>query len=99
MPPRRRPFVDAYDSDSSFSPSNADTSEDTVANENVSDLYENEDLEEHTEDQVTLFDGNLHTPEYWRNAIENINESDFECPDYSNSMTKALNNIKEQWRL
>ncbi|GJD04365.1 C2H2 finger domain-containing protein [Colletotrichum higginsianum] len=115
MPPRRRRHVDAYDSDDSFSPSDDDISEDTFnANECVFDVNEDddgsdtdatdaEDLEEDAEldveDQIKLFGGNLHPPDYWRKAVEDMNDSEFECQDYSPSTTALLDNVEEQWRL
>ncbi|CCF41454.1 C2H2 finger domain-containing protein [Colletotrichum higginsianum] len=115
MPPRRRRPVDAYDSDDSFSPSDDDISEDTSnANECVFDVNEDddgsdtdatdaddleEDAELDVEDQIKLFGGNLHPPDYWRKAVEDMNDSEFECQDYSPSTTALLDNVEEQWRL
>ncbi|KAK1658505.1 C2H2 finger domain-containing protein [Colletotrichum godetiae] len=107
MPPRQRRPVDASDSDDSFSPSDDDISEDTSsANEDVFDMNEDEDGSdtdatdvEDVEDQIKLFGGNLHPPEYWRKAVEDMNESEWECQDYSPSTTALLDNVEEQWRL
>jgi hypothetical protein len=35
------------------------------------------------DDQLLLFDGNAHPPEYYRNGIENFNEVDIENGDYA----------------
>ncbi|OLN96207.1 hypothetical protein CCHL11_07536 [Colletotrichum chlorophyti] len=80
MLPRQRRHADAYDSDDSFSPSDDDISEDNSnANKDVFDVTEDkggsdtdatdvEDLKENAElnvdDQIKLFNGNLHPPEY-----------------------------------
>ncbi|KAK1974959.1 C2H2 finger domain-containing protein [Colletotrichum cereale] len=113
MPPRRPRHVDAYDSDDSFSPNDNDASENTSsAGEDVFDVNEDEDgsdteatdaedldAELDVEDLSKLFGGNLQPPEYWRRAVEDMNESEFECQDYSPSTTALLDNVEEQWRL
>ncbi|KAK6222509.1 putative C2H2 finger domain-containing protein [Colletotrichum tabaci] len=113
MPPRRPRHVDAYDSDDSFSPNDNDASENTSsAGEDVFDVNEDEDgsdteatdaedldVELDVEDLSKLFGGNLQPPEYWRRAVEDMNESEFECQDYSPSTTALLDNVEEQWRL
>ncbi|GKT52612.1 uncharacterized protein ColSpa_12793 [Colletotrichum spaethianum] len=112
---RQRRHTNAYDPDDSFSPSDDDSSKGTFkSNDNVFDVDEDEDgsdtdvtdledLEENAQpdvdDQIKLFGGNLHPPEYWRKAVEEMNESDFECQDYSPSTTALLDNVEEQWLL
>ncbi|KAK1961500.1 hypothetical protein LY78DRAFT_588565 [Colletotrichum sublineola] len=51
------------------------------------------------EDKIKLFGGNLHPPEYWRRALEDMDDRGFECQDYSLSTTALLDNVEEQWRL
>lgn len=48
------------------------------------------------EDQLPLFGGNAHPPEYYRRAIEEFNESDFEGEDYSPGTTMLIDAIEEQ---
>ena len=55
------------------------------------------DQEADVEDQLSLFDGNAHPPEYYRRAIEEFNESDFEGEDYSPGTTMLIDAIEEQW--
>ncbi|KAK2035837.1 C2H2 finger domain-containing protein [Colletotrichum somersetense] len=106
MAPRQRHHVDAPDCDDSFSPSDEDISEGTFkANEHVFDVNEDEDGSDtdatddelDVEDQIKLFGGNLHPPEYWRKAVEDMNDDEFECQDYSPSTTALLDNVEEQW--
>ncbi|CCF42280.1 C2H2 finger domain-containing protein [Colletotrichum higginsianum] len=115
MPPRQRCHVDASNSDDSLSPSDDDISDGTSnANEDVFDVNEDEDgpstdatdiedldkeAELDVEDQIMLFGGNLHPPDYWRRAVEEMNESEFEGQDYSPSTMALLDNVEEQWRL
>ncbi|KAK1975244.1 C2H2 finger domain-containing protein [Colletotrichum cereale] len=111
MPPRRPRHVDAYDSDDSFSPNDNNASENTSsAGKDVFDVNEDEDgsdteatdaedldAELDVEDLSKLFAGNLQPPEYWRRAVEDMNESEFECQDYSPSTTALLDNVEEQY--
>ncbi|KAK2051368.1 C2H2 finger domain-containing protein [Colletotrichum caudatum] len=110
---RGRRHLGAYDSDDSFSPSDDGTDEDTFdTNEDVFDVdadgdgsdteaTDAEDLEEDAildvEDQVKLFGGNLHPPEYWRKAVEEMNENEWEYQDYSPLTTALLDNVEEQY--
>ena len=55
------------------------------------------DQEADVEDQLPLFGGNAHSPEYYRRAIEEFNESDFEGEDYSPGTTMLIDAIEEQW--
>ena len=49
------------------------------------------------DDQILLFDGNVHPPEYYRNAIENSHEAEIEDGDYAPGTEKLLNAIQESW--
>ncbi|KAK2042052.1 hypothetical protein LZ31DRAFT_624529 [Colletotrichum somersetense] len=112
MPPRQRCHVDASNSDDSFSPSDDDISDDTSnANEDVFDVNEDKDglstdatdvkdldeeAELNVEDQIMLFGGNLYPPDYWRRAVEEMNESEFKGQDYSPLTTALLDNYLSQ---
>ncbi|KAJ0329333.1 hypothetical protein COL922a_012866 [Colletotrichum nupharicola] len=108
MSNRRRTHVVAYDSDASFSADDEcddcddvfDAKEqqcgsDTDATD-VEDLEEDDDFD--VEDQVRLFDGNVHPPEYWRRNVEGFNEDPYACQDYSPGTTVLLDAVEEQWR-
>ncbi|KAH0419558.1 hypothetical protein CcaCcLH18_14355 [Colletotrichum camelliae] len=108
MSNRRRKHAVAYDSDASFSADDDyddyddvfDAKEqqgcsDTDATD-VEDLYEDDDFD--VEDQVRLFDGNVHPPEYWRRNVEGFNEDPYACQDYSPGTTVLLDAVEEQWR-
>ncbi|KAF4480421.1 hypothetical protein CGGC5_v011005 [Colletotrichum fructicola Nara gc5] len=59
-------------------------------------LHEDDDFD--VEDQVMLFDGNVHPPEYWLRELENFNEDAFACQDYSPGTTLLLDAVEEQWQ-
>ncbi|KAF5493187.1 hypothetical protein CGCF413_v010392 [Colletotrichum fructicola] len=108
MSNRRRTHVVAYDSDASFSADDEYDDYDDVfdAKEqqggsdtdttDVEDLYEDDDFD--VEDQVRLFDGNVHPPEYWRRNVEGFNEDPYACQDYSPGTTVLLDAVEQQWR-
>ncbi|EFY90641.1 hypothetical protein J3458_013381 [Metarhizium acridum] len=103
---RQRRSPDADESDSSFSPEiescfdedEADLSGDETEATEATDLYvlENDDLD--VEDQIQLFGGNIHPPEYYRRGIEEFNESTFIGEDYSPGSTILLDAIELQWQ-
>ena len=49
------------------------------------------------EDQVQLFDGNLHPREYYLNQLKEFNEAAFDNEDYSKGSTILLDRIEELW--
>ena len=108
MTRHRRPADEADDSDASFSAGeddnlfDVDESErgwDTDATDpedlNIDDADVDADID--VEDQVQLFGGNVHPPEYYRRAVEEFNESAFDCEDYSSGTTLLLDAVEEQW--
>ncbi|KAI9148655.1 C2H2 finger domain-containing protein [Paramyrothecium foliicola] len=50
------------------------------------------------DDQLGLFDGNLHPPEYYRQGIKEFNESALDEEDYSPGSQVLLDDIENQWR-
>ena len=71
----------------------------------VTDATDTEDPFEHdaddfdVEDQIQLFGGNVHPPEYYRQAVANLNTSEFDADDYCPGTTRLLDSVDEQWRL
>ncbi|RWA03585.1 hypothetical protein EKO27_g11521 [Xylaria grammica] len=74
----------------------------------VTDATDTEDLfcdeadvgaEFDVEDQIQLFGGNVHPPEYYRQAVLNLNTSEFDSEDYSPGTTLLLDSVEENWRL
>ncbi|KAL4404021.1 C2H2 finger domain-containing protein [Colletotrichum abscissum] len=49
------------------------------------------------EDQMKLFDGNVHPSEYWLRELESFNEDSFACQDYSLGTTVLLDAVEGQW--
>ncbi|KXX77138.1 hypothetical protein MMYC01_207556 [Madurella mycetomatis] len=49
------------------------------------------------EDQVQLFDGNLHPREYYLKQLKEFNEAAFDDEDYSEGSTILLDGIEELW--
>ncbi|KAK3318207.1 C2H2 finger domain protein [Apodospora peruviana] len=49
------------------------------------------------EDQVQLFDGNLHPREYYLKQLKEFNEAAFDDEDYSKGSTILLDGIEELW--
>lgn len=101
MARRRRREARRTDSDGSLSSDDVPVLKSGVAKDNSGldatsieafDLDQDVDVE----DQLQLFGGNAHPPEYYRRAIEEFNESDFEGEDYSPRITILINAIKEQ---
>ncbi|KAI3340357.1 C2H2 finger domain protein [Ustulina deusta] len=54
-------------------------------------------IELNVEDQLKLFKGNTHPPEYYRQAVVTFNTSDYESEDYALGTTRYLDGIEEQW--
>ncbi|OAQ58191.1 C2H2 finger domain-containing protein [Pochonia chlamydosporia 170] len=100
---RHRRSLDAGESDSDFSPEiescfneeEVDLSGEETETTDV-DLQDNDDLD--IEDQIQLFGGNIHPPEYYRRGIEEFNESSFVGEDYSPGSTILLDAIELQWQ-
>lgn len=91
---------DEYDSDELFDRNEADSSDaETEATDADLDLdgntkYANVDVE----DQIQLFGGNVHSPEHYRQAVEEFNDIDYETQDYSDGSLLLLDACEEQWR-
>ncbi|KAK1974364.1 hypothetical protein LZ30DRAFT_827490 [Colletotrichum cereale] len=111
MPPRRPRHVDAYDSNDSFSPNDNNASKNTSsAGKDVFNVNEDKDGSDtkatdakdlntklNVKDLSKLFGRNLQPPKYWQRAVEDMNESEFKCQDYSPSTTALLDNVEEQY--
>jgi hypothetical protein len=67
----------------------------SVEDLDVSDANVDDDVD--VEDQITLFSGNVHPPEYYRQSIEEFNESTFNSEDYSPGTNVLLDAVEEQW--
>ncbi|XP_044715124.1 uncharacterized protein HRG_11392 [Hirsutella rhossiliensis] len=113
MTRRARHSAISYDSDASYSPQNEfddgglfDKVEplhsDTYAEAtDVEDLNFNDAdgfVDADVEDQVQLFGGNVHPPEYYREAVEKFNETAYEAQDYSDGSLLLLDACDAQWR-
>ncbi|XP_044723688.1 nucleoplasmin-like protein [Hirsutella rhossiliensis] len=113
MTRRARHSAIPYDSDASYSPENEfddgglfDKVEplhsDTYAEAtDVEDLnFDDADgfVDADVEDQVQLFGGNVHPPEYYREAVEKFNETAYEAQDYSDGSLLLLDACDAQWR-
>jgi hypothetical protein len=105
MARRRRPTID--DSDVSSADEDGSDVFDIVKDESGSDTdatsiddpdIDNADVDDKAdvEDQIALFGGNVHPPEYYRQAVEEFNESAFDCEDYRPRTTSLLDAVKEQ---
>ncbi len=81
---------EVFDVDKADDGSNADAS--------IGDFDETDGLIElDVEDQLKLFEGNTHPPEYYRQAVVTFNASDYESEDYALGTTRYLDGIEEQW--
>lgn len=108
MARRRHPMIDDSDEQSAdedgsdlFDIAEDDCGSDTDAT-SIEDLDIGDaevDDEADVEDQIALFSGNVHPPEYYRQAVEEFNESTFDCEDYSPGTTSLLDAVEEQWCL
>ncbi|KND85610.1 hypothetical protein TOPH_09291, partial [Tolypocladium ophioglossoides CBS 100239] len=113
MAGRKHRFDHANDSDASYSPDDEygeddcfdkneadDSSPETEATD-IEDLScddEDRGLDVDVDDQIQLFGGNVHPPEYYRRAIEGFNDSAYEAQDYSDGSKLLLDACEEQWR-
>lgn len=108
MSRHQRCLTDPADSDASFSPDDDDELFELDNFEGVSDsdattvedldVDDDLDAEIDVEDQMQLFGGNVHPPEYYQRAVEEFNESAFDCEDYSSGTNLLLDTVEEQWR-
>lgn len=103
-------FDIANDSDASYSPTDEHDSDD-LFDGNISDQTETEasDVEDlgldgdtgcvdvDVEDQIQLFSGNVHPPEYYRQAVEEFLDSAYETQDYNTGSLLLLDACEEQW--
>ncbi|CAJ2510193.1 Uu.00g060930.m01.CDS01 [Anthostomella pinea] len=97
---------DLYDTDSSFSAvRDADANDFLDVDEDVSsqesDMTDIEDFSDNNfnvADQVHLFAGNVHPPEYYQKALQEFNKSAFDGGNYSPGSTVLLDVIEKQWR-
>ena len=77
----------AYDSDASFSLDEEDSNFFDVSDDegscletdatDIEDLGIDVDADVDLEDQIQLFSGNVHPPEYYRRAVQELNKSAF----------------------
>jgi hypothetical protein len=112
MARRVRALPPPYDSDASYSPETEDVGDDIfdpegsdlsgsdrepteVDDEALGDNDGTTDID--VDDQIQLFGGNVHPPEYYRQAVENFNEEDYEKQDYSDGSLVLLNACEAQW--
>lgn len=108
MAHRRHPKIDDSDGQSAdedcsdiFDIAEDEYGSDTDAT-SIEDLHIDDadvDDEADVEDQIALFGGNIHLPEHYRQAVEDFNESAFDCEDYSPGTTSLLDAVEEQWCL
>lgn len=106
MPRRRQILTNADDSDASLSPEGdevfdvdefeGDSDSEATSVEDL-DVDDDLDLEIDFEDQIQLFGGNVHPPEYYRQAVKEFNETAFNSEDYSKGSTKLLDTVEQQW--
>ncbi|KAK8859446.1 C2H2 finger domain-containing protein [Apiospora arundinis] len=61
------------------------------------DEIDDVDAEVDVEDQIQLFGGNLHPPEYYIQSMEVFNQDDYESEDYKEGTTRLINSVEEQW--
>ncbi|XP_044715341.1 uncharacterized protein HRG_10920 [Hirsutella rhossiliensis] len=86
MTRRARHSAISYDSDASYSP------------ENEFDDGGLFDKVEPFTRILQLFGGNVHPPEYYREAVEKFNETAYEAQDYSDGSLLLLDACDAQWR-
>ncbi|CAJ2508763.1 Uu.00g137890.m01.CDS01 [Anthostomella pinea] len=97
---------DLYDTDASFSAVGdvdadnfLDVDEDVSSPESdVTDVEDFTDDDFNVADQVHLFAGNVHPPEYYQRALREFNKSAFDSGNYSPGSTVLLDAIEKQWR-
>ncbi len=87
-----------YADDVAETGAHSDTDATSVEDPNTVD-DEDLDLEVDLEDQVHLFGGNIHPPEYYQQAIRNFNEAEYESEDYSDGTTLLMDTIEAHWNL
>jgi len=104
MARRKQVFDDVDDSDTSYSPEDDDVfdRDEEVGQDSdlETDITDPDDLgvdDVDVDDQLLLFDGNIHPPEYYRNDIENFNEADIENGSYAPGTQILLDSIQEAW--
>lgn len=111
MAGRKHSFDRANDSDASYTPEEEsdecfdkneadDSSSETEATDIEDPSCDDEDrgLDVDIDDQIQLFGGNVHPPEYYRWAVEGFNDSAYEAQDYSDGSKLLLDACEEQWR-
>lgn len=115
MPQLRHSYTDSNGSDASLSPDDNEVfvvhdSEDdahstatSVKDIDIADVddgnVDDADAELDIEDQIQLFGGNLHPPEYYIESMEVFNQDDYESEDYKEGTTRLINSVEEQWLL
>jgi hypothetical protein len=75
----------------------SDTDATSIEGPDISDA--NVDDEADVKDQIAVFSGNVHPPEYYQQAVEEFIESAFDCEEYSPRATTLLSAVEEQWCL
>ncbi|KAK7937416.1 uncharacterized protein PG986_014284 [Apiospora aurea] len=115
MPQLKHSYTDLNGSDASLSPGDNevfdvhDSEEDahstatSVKDIDIADIDDGDvddaDAELDIEDQIQLFGGNLHPPEYYIESMEMFNQDDYESEDYKEGTTRLINSVEEQWLL
>jgi hypothetical protein len=99
-------LADPDDSDASVSPEDYevfdgdefeyDSDTDATSVEDF-DFEDDLDAEIDLEDQIQLFGGNAHPPEYYRQAVEEFNASALRSGGYSEGSKKLLDAAEQQW--
>lgn len=84
---------DAFDIDEDKSGSDTDATSIEDPDPDDADVDDEADVE----DQIVFLGGNVHLPEYYRQAVGEFNESVFDCEDYSPRTTTLLDMVEEQW--
>lgn len=88
---RQSPADDVYDSDSSSSPGVEGQSDDLTEPTDIEDLSEDEDIDlkdpdeddKNVDSDSDLFGGNVHPLEYYRQGMEDSEDSESDGEDYS----------------
>lgn len=93
---------DPYQSDSSFTPDDNDLSNDDPTPSLRLDPIASHDASDDSEadvdsEDIQLFSGNLHPPEYYRHALMEFNEEAYSGQNYSAGTTVLLDAMEEQW--
>ena len=82
--------LSSHEDDEVFDVDEFEGDSDTEATSAVAlDVDDDLDAEIDIEDQIQLFGGNVHPPEYYQQAVEEFNESAFDSEDYKSRVEPA----------